>query len=138
MDNAPEHVAQVREMTRRAGIPLVLSFHDFQRTPADDALAARFAQAQRLGADVAKVAVMPQSMEDVQRLLAATLRASRELTIPVITMSMGGLGAVSRICGGVFGSALTFAVGAAPSAPGQIAIEDVRAALDVLQRATAA
>jgi 3-dehydroquinate dehydratase-1 len=45
---------------------------------------------------------------------------------------------VSRICGGVFGSALTFAVGAAPSAPGQIAIEDVRAALDVLQRATAA
>jgi 3-dehydroquinate dehydratase-1 len=136
MDNAPEHVAQVREMTRRAGVPLVLSFHDFRRTPADDALAARFAQAQRLGADVAKVAVMPQSMEDVQRLLAATLRASRELAIPVITMSMGGLGAVSRICGGVFGSALTFAVGAAPSAPGQIAIEDVRAALDVLQRAT--
>jgi 3-dehydroquinate dehydratase-1 len=80
---------------------------------------------------------MPQSIEDVQRLLAATLRASRELPIPVITMSMGGLGAVSRICGGVFGSALTFAVGAAASAPGQIAIEDVRAALDVLQRATA-
>jgi 3-dehydroquinate dehydratase-1 len=137
MDNAPADLAQVRALTRRAGLPLVLSFHDFQRTPADDALAARFAQAQRLQADVAKVAVMPQSMEDVQRLLAATLRASGELPIPVITMSMGGLGAVSRICGGVFGSALTFAVGAAASAPGQIAIEDVRAALAVLQRATA-
>lgn len=133
MDNAPEHVAQVRALARRAGIPLVLSFHDFERTPDDATLAARFAQAQRLGADVAKVAVMPQSMEDVHRLLGATLRASRALDIPVISMSMGGLGAVSRICGGVFGSALTFAVGSAASAPGQIAIEDVRAAVAVLQ-----
>lgn len=135
MDNAPEDVAQVRALTRRAGLPLVLSFHDFQRTPDDAALAARFAQAQRLGADVAKVAVMPQSLEDVHRLLGATLRASRELSIPVVSMAMGGLGAVSRICGGVFGSALTFAVGEAASAPGQIAIGDVRAAIGVLQRA---
>jgi 3-dehydroquinate dehydratase-1 len=51
-------------------------------------------------------------------------------------MAMGGLGAVSRVCGGVFGSALTFAVGAAPSAPGQMPIDDVRAALAVLQRAS--
>lgn len=136
MGNAPEHVAQVRQLAQGHDLPLVLSFHDFQRTPATDELAARFAQAQRLGADVAKVAVMPQSMDDVHRLLGATLQASRTLSIPVISMSMGGLGAVSRLCGGVFGSALTFAVGAAASAPGQIPIEEVRAALAVLQRAT--
>lgn len=137
MGNAPDHVAQVRQLAQRHALPLVLSFHDFQRTPPADELAARFAQAQRLGADVAKVAVMPQSMDDVHRLLGATLQASRSLPIPVISMAMGGLGAVSRLCGGVFGSALTFAVGAAASAPGQIPIEDVRAALAVLQRATA-
>ena len=137
MGNAPEHVAQVRQLAQRHALPLVLSFHDFQRTPPADELAGRFAQAQRLGADVAKVAVMPQSMDDVHRLLGATLQASRSLPIPVISMAMGGLGAVSRLCGGVFGSALTFAVGAAASAPGQIPIEDVRAALAVLQRATA-
>jgi 3-dehydroquinate dehydratase-1 len=136
MSNAAEDVARVRTVTRRHGIPLVLSFHDFQRTPSAADLAARFAQAQRLGADVAKVAVMPQSMQDVHALLGATLQASKELPIPVISMAMGGLGAVSRLCGGVFGSALTFAVGASASAPGQIAIEDVRAALSVLQRAT--
>ena len=117
-------------------LPLVLSFHDFQRTPATGDLQERFARAHRLGADVAKVAVMPQSIEDVHRLLGATLEASRTLPIPVISMAMGGLGAVSRVCGGVFGSALTFAVGAAPSAPGQMPIEDVRAALAVLARAT--
>jgi 3-dehydroquinate dehydratase-1 len=79
---------------------------------------------------------MPQSLQDVHRLLGATLRASERLAIPVISMSMGGLGAVTRLCGGVFGSALTFAVGSAASAPGQVPIADVRAAVAVLQRAT--
>jgi 3-dehydroquinate dehydratase I len=136
MDNDAGHLARVRELARLRGLPLVLSFHDFQRTPSSDALAARFAQAQAQGADVAKVAVMPQSIEDVHRLLGATLQASAELSIPVISMAMGGLGAVSRLCGGVFGSALTFAVGAAASAPGQMPIEDVRAGLALLQRAS--
>jgi len=136
MDNAETDVRAVRALAHRFGLPLVLSFHDFQRTPADAELQARFAQAQRLGADVAKLAVMPQAMEDVHRLLGATLQASRSLDIPVVSMAMGGLGAVSRLCGGVFGSALTFAVGAAASAPGQVPIEDVRAAIAVLQRAT--
>lgn len=132
------HVAHARELSRRHGVALVLSFHDFQRTPADAELDARFTQAAQLGADVAKVAVMPQTMADVHRLLGATLRASERLAIPVIAMSMGALGAVTRLCGGVYGSALTFAVGSNASAPGQIAIADVRAALAVLQRATSA
>lgn len=136
MDNAAADVERVRALAQRHGLQLVLSFHDFQRTPAAAELQARFAQAQRLGADVAKVAVMPQAMDDVHRLLGATLQASQSLDIPVISMAMGGLGAVSRLCGGVFGSALTFAVGAAASAPGQIPIDDVRAAIAVLQRAT--
>ncbi|MBC5782381.1 type I 3-dehydroquinate dehydratase [Ramlibacter sp. USB13] len=136
MGNEAAHVAQVRALTRRHGLALVLSFHDFQRTPADAELDARFAQAQRLEADVAKVAVMPQSMDDVHRLLGATLRASTALPIPVVSMAMGGLGAVTRLAGGAFGSALTFAVGSAPSAPGQIPIADVRGTLAVLQRAT--
>jgi 3-dehydroquinate dehydratase-1 len=136
MGNDSGDVERVRTLAHRHAVPLVLSFHDFHGTPSAEDLHARFAQAQRLGADVAKVAVMPHSLEDVQRLLGATLRASQALPIPVISMAMGGLGAVSRVCGGVFGSALTFAVGAAPSAPGQMPIEDVRAALDVLQRAS--
>lgn len=136
MENAPADVAQARALTQAHGLPLVLSFHDFQKTPAADELVARFAQAHALGADVAKVAVMPQSLADVHRLLGATLQASESLPIPVISMAMGALGAVSRLCGGVFGSALTFAVGSTASAPGQMPIEDVRTALAVLQRAT--
>ncbi|MEJ5991263.1 type I 3-dehydroquinate dehydratase [Ramlibacter sp. PS3R-8] len=136
MDNDALSLARVRDLAHAAGLPLVLSFHDFQRTPSTEQLAARFAQAHSQRADVAKVAVMPQSMEDVLRLLGATLQASETLPIPVISMAMGGLGAVSRVSGGLFGSALTFAVGAAASAPGQMPIEDVRAAVAVLRRAT--
>ncbi|HEY8357729.1 MAG TPA: type I 3-dehydroquinate dehydratase [Ramlibacter sp.] len=137
MGNDASDLARVRDAARTAGIALVLSFHDFHRTPPVDALAARFARAAQLGADVAKLAVMPSSMEDVHALLGATLQASRTLSIPVISMAMGPLGAVSRLCGGAFGSALTFAVGAAASAPGQMPIEDVRAGLAVLARAGA-
>jgi 3-dehydroquinate dehydratase-1 len=137
MENAAADVAHVQHLCAARGLPLVLSFHDFHGTPATADLMARFAQAHRLGADVAKLAVMPRNMSDVHRLLGATLEASSTLPIPVISMAMGGLGAVSRLCGGAFGSALTFAVGASASAPGQIAIDDVRAAVAVLQRATA-
>jgi 3-dehydroquinate dehydratase-1 len=136
MQNAPADVAQARALTQAHGLALVLSFHDFHKTPPTADLEARFAQAHALGADVAKLAVMPQSLADVHRLLGATLQASESLPIPVISMAMGALGAVSRLCGGVFGSALTFAVGSTASAPGQIPIDDVRTALAVLQRAT--
>jgi 3-dehydroquinate dehydratase I len=129
---------RIRTLARDCALPLVLSFHDFHRTPPDAELRERFARGHALGADIAKLAVMPQSLDDVHRLLGATLHASNTLPLPVISMAMGPLGAASRVCGGVFGSALTFARGASTSAPGQMPIADVRAVLAVLQRATAA
>ena len=132
-----EHVSAVCAAAAPRGIGLVVSFHDFGGTPAAHGLAEHFARAHALGADVAKIAVMPRSTADVLTLLAATHAASQALPIPVASMAMGGLGAVSRLCGGQFGSALTFAVGQAASAPGQMPIEDLRAGLAVLRRAGA-
>lgn len=138
MGNARQDVAAVRAMARAHGIGLVLSSHDFQKTPAQAALAEKFSLAQELGADVAKVAVMPRRMEDVLTLLAATLEASQALEIPVVSMAMGALGATTRICGAAFGSALTFAVGQSASAPGQMPIDELSAALALLRKAGAA
>ena len=135
MDNEATHVAAVREYARAMQIPLVLSFHDFSGTPMVDDIVAKFERAQALGADVAKIAVMPKTNEDVFTLLAATSRASRELLIPVVSMAMGPLGAVTRANGWLFGSAMTFAVGANSSAPGQMPIEDVRSVIEALRRA---
>jgi 3-dehydroquinate dehydratase-1 len=135
MANEPAHVAQVKQAANANGITLILSFHNFSCTPALDTLLAKFVQAEQLGADVAKVAVMPKDMGDVLRLLTATQQASQQLQIPLISMSMGPLGAVSRLIGGVFGSSLSFAVGAASSAPGQVPIEDLNAVLGILRKA---
>jgi 3-dehydroquinate dehydratase-1 len=84
--------------------------------------------------DVAKAAVMPKQLEDILVLLTATLEAKNKLKIPVITMSMGELGAVTRMIGGHFGSVLTFAAGHSTSAPGQIPIEDLKQIIGIMNK----
>ncbi len=135
MGNEGADVLQVREVSRTYGVQMVLSFHDFGSTPPLETLKQRFTQAAQLGADVAKVAVMPHGMDDVLTLLTATLQSSRELKIPLVSMSMGRFGAITRMCGWAFGSAMTFAVGESSSAPGQVEIADVEAAVSLLQKA---
>lgn len=138
MDGDAQGLAAVQRAARAAGAGLVLSFHDFQRTPPAGEITQRFTRAHMLGADVAKLAVMPRGMHDVLALLEGMLAASESLPIPVVGMSMGPLGSLTRACGGAFGSALSFAVGRSASAPGQMPIGDLRAAIEVLRRAAAA
>ena len=108
------------------GVKVILSSHDFARTPPKEEMTARLRRMEALGADIAKLAVMPQTPEDVLTLLSAT--AAR----PVVTMSMGRLGAVSRIAGEVFGSALTFGAVGQSSAPGQLEAAALAKALSLL------
>jgi len=135
MGNDPEHVRCVRESTRAHETRLILSYHNFAYTPGREFLVQRFLEAERLGADVAKVAVMPRDRTDVLTLLAATAEADGKGGIPLISMAMGPLGSVTRMIGGVFGSSLSFAVGEAASAPGQIPIADLVTVFDIIKRA---
>ncbi len=107
------------------GSGVVISKHDFAKTPPSEEIAAALRKMKALGADLPKYAVMPHTPEDVLALLSATRQASREIG-PVITMSMGELGKVTRACGGVFGCCLTFGAGQSASAPGQIGAEDLQ------------
>jgi 3-dehydroquinate dehydratase-1 len=138
MGNDPGHVQRVRESTRAHGTRLILSYHNFGCTPGVDFMVGRFLEAERLGADVGKVAVMPRTRRDVLNLLLATDEADARAHIPVISMSMGPLGSVTRMIGGVFGSSLSFAVGEGSSAPGQIPIADLGAVYEVIRRARGA
>ena len=88
---------------------------------------------QQAGADLPKLAVMPRCRTDVLELLAATAEmADLHPETPVITMSMGVLGAVSRLAGETFGSAMTFANPGQASAPGQVSLDIVNEVLDAL------
>ena len=135
---------QVCTQAHALDIDVVASFHDFEATPADEALEEVLARMAREGADLAKIAVWPTSTDDVARLLGVCARATAGagegtgLGVPVAAMSMGALGAVSRVAP-AFGSALTFAVvpdeqgQARASAPGQLPIQDVRRCLELLR-----
>jgi len=130
-----EAFERLRAAARQHQIALVGSYHNFDATPSREAIVAKFKEAQMKGADIGKVAVMPKSPADVLTLLAATYEASTSLDIPLISMSMGAYGSVSRMMGGLFGSALTFAVGKSSSAPGQIPIDELRMVLAAVRRA---
>ena len=81
---------------------------------------------EKAGADVCKIAVMPNQKKDVERFINISAKLNNEISVPIITMSMGELGAVTRICTNQTGSAVTFAAGVDASAPGQINIEVLR------------
>ena len=94
---------------------------NFKATPSKEEIVHTLRIMQELGCDLAKYAVMPQCERDVLTLLDATLTMKEHFPgTPVITMSMGPLGAVSRISGELFGSALTFGTAGTASAPGQL------------------
>lgn len=105
---------------RENGVPVVASHHNFTATDSQAELSATFRRMDEAGADVAKVAMMPQEASDVLRLLAATAEAAATSSRPVLGISMGPLGRTSRIMGADFGSCASFAQIGLASAPGQI------------------
>ena len=130
---AGEDLPALIQRAHSAGVAVVCSSHDFCKTPPCAQLVDRMVRMQQAGADLPKVAVMPQSPADVLELLAATAEMTEHHPeTPVITMSMGALGAVSRLAGETFGSAMTFANPGHASAPGQVSLNIVNEVLDVL------
>ena len=119
------------------GVPVVASNHDFHATPPKGEIVRRLLFMQEeLGADMAKIAVMPQSPADVLTLLSATEEAFSRAERPVITMSMGPLGVISRVSGRFFGSAATFGAAKKASAPGQMDVAALHAVLRELEAAS--
>lgn len=114
-------------------IKIVMCNHDFDKTPAKEEIVSRLCKMQEKNADICKIAVMPQSSDDVLMLLEATNEMkTKHADRPIVTMSMGQLGMVSRMCGEVFGSAMTFGAAKKASAPGQVPVGELREVLKTL------
>lgn len=116
-------------------VPVLASNHDFSGTPAAAEIATRLEAMASFGADICKIAVMPRDAVDVANLLLATATRVRTSRVPLITMAMGPLGAVTRLAGQVFGSCATYGtLGDAGSAPGQQPLPEVLAGLELIGR----
>ena len=134
LSQGDELLARLMDLARDRGVKVILSSHDFEQTPPEDELVDRMERMQALGADIAKVAVTPQCEEDVDVLLRAAKRFTDTADIPAIAISMGELGTRSRIEGERYGSSVTFGAAIRASAPGQIDVAELRAALDEVHR----
>ena len=120
------------EAAHSRGTAVILSNHDFEKTPPKEELLSRLSKMEQAGCDMAKLAVMPRWPMDVLTLMEATCAASEALSCPVITMSMGPLGAVSRVSGRLTGSCLTFGTAGEASAPGQLPAGELKRILSLL------
>lgn len=130
---AGEDARAIIAAAHAAEIAVIGSNHHVDATPAEDEIISRLRRMQELGADVVKLAAKPHDPGDVLTLLHATWAMhSRYAEVPLITMSMGPLGVVTRVAGGTFGSAATFGTVGAASAPGQIGVEQLATAMDAL------
>ncbi len=112
---------------------IVMSNHDFQKTPSEDEIVKRLLKQDELGADILKIAVMPQSKQDVFTLMNATLKVSQQSKKPLLTMSMGKLGTISRITTANMGGSFSFGMIGEASAPGQIDVTQLKQFLKTVQ-----
>ncbi|WP_338449899.1 type I 3-dehydroquinate dehydratase [Niallia oryzisoli] len=129
------YVKELVETAEENGVYVIMSNHDFEKTPSKQEIITRLYKMQELGAHIPKIAVMPKSVKDVMTLLEATNTMKTEYADrPIITISMGGTGLISRLAGECFGSAATFGAGNQVSAPGQIPVPELRRALKILHK----
>ena len=136
---SPDHGTAHRlcAFAREREIPVIFSKHDFYGTPSAEAITEQMLRMAEDGADIAKMAVMPQTEEDAAELLKASASLKRQMEetgVPFILISMSEKGMISRMSGEVFGSAVTFAQAGLASAPGQIDADDLDRVLRIIHR----
>ncbi len=128
-----KEVTDLIEELKERGATVIGSKHDFDKTPSREEIVSELCDMQEAGAEILKMAVMPHTKKDVLTLLEATEGMDRTYAkCPVVTMSMGELGKVSRVAGETFGSAITFGALHKTSAPGQISVEKLKKVLKIL------
>ena len=111
---------RVADVAHASGVSVVGSSHAFH-TLDDVRTAGQWLTRQRaLGADVCKAAVMARDELHSLRASLAMLEAAETIDAPVIAITMGVGGVLSRVGAECLGSCLTFGTAGEASAPGQM------------------
>lgn len=119
-----------------AGKIVIASNHDFFTTPSKSDMISRLKKMQAMDADILKIAVMPTCQKDVLVLMEATAEMYAQSDRPLVTMSMGAQGLITRLAGEQFGSSMTFGCVGKGSAPGQISSKKLSDILEIIHEST--
>ena len=126
----------LRSLIRNKGrTQVVLSFHDFHRTPSLKELQRLFDQMIRLGADVVKIVPFARSWEDNLSILSLIPFAKKRRQ-KIVAFCMGEKGKISRIFSPFLGAAWTYAslTKSKASAPGQMTVGEMEEVWRMLKR----
>jgi len=115
---------EVVRVARSHGARVILSWHNFQRTPSPASLKRVWRKAAGLGPDIVKVAAVVRSAGDLAVLLSAGWRTAGRPE-PVI-VPMGEIPAICRLAALAAGSLFTYACLSGETAPGQPTLKQVR------------
>ncbi|SCC73208.1 3-dehydroquinate dehydratase [Acinetobacter albensis] len=126
-------VKKLTKLAHQKNVLVIMSNHDFDKTPTQQEIEQRLLKQDQLGADVLKIAVMPKSKHDVMTLMNATLNVSQHSQKPLLTMSMGRLGTISRIATANMGGSMSFGMIGEASASGQIDVAQLKQLLKTVQ-----
>ncbi|MBE0521951.1 MAG: type I 3-dehydroquinate dehydratase [Candidatus Methanoperedenaceae archaeon] len=107
---------------KKSGKTLIISTHDFRKTPETGVMKGVLDESFAAGADIAKLAVMPGSFDDALRLLDVTLHAKSA----VCTIAMGDIGKHSRVVAPIYGSVMTYGSVGTATAPGQLRVDELK------------
>ena len=130
-----EKIKQLVKVAHNNSIAVIISNHDFEKTPVKEEIIYRLCKSVELGGDITKIALMYYCAADLITLLDATrIAKERYIENPIITISMGSKGVISRLSGELFGSSITFGAADNASAPGQISAVELRKILDILNK----
>jgi len=137
----PRKRAEIVASAKKMNATIIFSFHDFAGMPDAAELEHLALKMHAGGADIAKIAVTPETAEDALKLLELTLKlkaskASREAGEKgVAFIGMGSVGRHLRVLAPIYGSALTygFLEGEESVAPGQLSISELRSMIDKLR-----
>ena len=121
------HAAELVHAAKSAGVTLIASAHDFNKTPSLEFLLQQESVARAAGADIVKFAFRLHTAEDMM----VGVELLRRACGPMAVMGMGPLGPVSRLLYAQYGSCLVYGyLGETPTAPGQWAAGMFRKALN--------
>ncbi len=118
---------------KETGVKVIISYHDFNSTPERKETLKILKKERAAGADIAKISFMPKNYADVVNTMYTLV--GNNLEIPIIAVSMGRLGRISRILAPVFGSYLTYASAGKgkESAEGQLTVKELKNILKILR-----
>lgn len=111
---------------------LLMSRHHFDETPRDEVLIFETSMMRQFGADIGKIATMPEKLADVLRMMNLATKSKTFNPLPLVVIAMGDIGKITRVAGELIDSVMTFGIVEEASAPGQIPLEQLDQALDIL------